>query len=104
MSIERRLVVVVPAFALSALAVMIWAPTVGSTSISLTRAFDSSIPWAENVDAQIFFVARLPRVLAGGLVGAALAAAGVVLQALLDRKSTRLNSSHIQKSRMPSSA
>ena len=83
MSIERRLVVVVPAFALSALAVMIWAPTVGSTSISLTRAFDSSIPWADNVDAQIFFVARLPRVLAGGLVGSALAAAGVVLQALL---------------------
>ena len=27
-----------------------------------------------------------------------------MLRALLDRKSTRLNSSHIQKSRMPSSA
>jgi iron complex transport system permease protein len=35
------------------------------------------------VDAQIFFVARLPRVLAGALVGSMLAAAGVVLQALL---------------------
>ena len=45
--------------------------------------FDASIPWADNVDAQIFFVARLPRVLAGALVGAALAAAGVVLQAML---------------------
>ena len=66
-----------------AIAVMIWAPTVGSTSISLARAFDRSIPWDDNVDAQIFFVARLPRVLAGGLVGATLAAAGVVLQALL---------------------
>ena len=30
--------------------------------------------------------------------------AGETLQALPDRKSTRLNSSHIQKSRMPSSA
>ena len=32
----------------------------------LARAFDPSIPFADNVDAQIFFVARLPRVLAGG--------------------------------------
>ena len=47
------------------------------------RAFDRSIPFHDNVDAQIFFVARLPRVLAGALVGAALAAAGVVFQALL---------------------
>jgi iron complex transport system permease protein len=83
MSIRRRIVTVVAAFALFAIAVMLWAPTVGSTSISLTRAFDRSIPWDANVDAQIFFVARLPRVLAGGLVGATLAAAGVVLQALL---------------------
>ena len=59
------------------------APLVGSTPISLARAFDRSIPFADNVDAQIFFVARLPRVLAGALVGAALAAAGVVFQALL---------------------
>ena len=34
------------------------------------RAFDFSIPFADNVDAQIFFVARLPRTLAGALVGA----------------------------------
>ena len=79
----RRDAAVVAAFAVFAIAVMIWAPTVGSTSISLARAFDRSIPWDDNVDAQIFFVARLPRVLAGGLVGATLAAAGVVLQALL---------------------
>jgi iron complex transport system permease protein len=49
----------------------------------LSRAFDRSIPFADNVDAQIFFIARLPRVLAGALVGAAFASAGVVLQALL---------------------
>lgn len=83
MSIRRRILTVVAAFGVFAFAVMIWAPTVGSTSISLARAFDRSIPWDDNVDAQIFFVARLPRVLAGGLVGATLAAAGVVLQALL---------------------
>jgi iron complex transport system permease protein len=83
MSIRRRIFIVTTAFGLFALAVMLWAPTVGSTPISLMRAFDRSIPWDDNVDAQIFFVARLPRVLAGGLVGATLAAAGVVLQALL---------------------
>jgi len=75
--------VVIAAFALAAIVVMLWAPTVGSTSISLGKAFDRSIPWDANVDAQIFFVARLPRVLSGALVGATLAAAGVVLQALL---------------------
>src|SRR5687767_3712800 len=66
-----------------AVATCLLAPLVGSTSISLARVFDRSIPFADNVDAQIFFVARLPRVLAVALVGAALAAAGVVLQALL---------------------
>jgi len=82
-TIRRRLAVVVPAFGLVTAAVLLIAPTLGSTSISLTRVFDPSIPWADNVDAQIFFVARLPRVLAGALVGSTLAAAGVVLQALL---------------------
>lgn len=81
--IRRRLWTVLPLFAaVAALAVLV-APVVGSTPISLARAFDRSVPWAENVDAQIFFVARLPRVLAAALVGAALAASGVVLQALL---------------------
>ncbi len=83
MNIRLRIITVVGAFAIGAAAVMLWAPTVGSTPISLARAFDRSIPWESNVDGQIFFVARLPRVLAGGLVGATLAAAGVVMQALL---------------------
>jgi iron complex transport system permease protein len=82
-SIRRRLLTTVPAFGLFTFAVLLLAPTVGSTSISLARVFDTSIPWADNVDAQIFFVARLPRVIAGALVGSTLAAAGVVLQALL---------------------
>ena len=83
MNIRRRVLIVVSGFAIFTGVVMVWAPTVGSTQISLARTFDRSIPWESNVDAQIFFVARLPRVLAGAMVGAALAAAGVVLQALL---------------------
>ena len=82
-SIRRRLLTVVPLFGLLTLVVLLVAPTLGSTPISLARVFDPSIPWADNVDGQIFFIARLPRVLAGALVGSTLAAAGVVLQALL---------------------
>jgi iron complex transport system permease protein len=70
-------------FGALALATVVLAPLVGSTRISLRAAFDFSRPFAENPDAQIFFVARLPRTLAGASVGALLAAAGVVFQGLL---------------------
>jgi iron complex transport system permease protein len=82
-TIRARVAMVAAASAAAALAACVLAPLAGSTSISLARAFDWSQPWATNVDAQIFFVARLPRVLAAALVGSALAAAGVVFQALL---------------------
>ena len=83
MNIRRRIAIVILGALAITLAVLLIAPTVGSTAISLSRVFDRSIAWDANVDAQIFFVARLPRVLSGALVGAALAAAGVVLQAML---------------------
>ena len=81
--IGRRLSRTVGAFALLLLAVIVLAPLAGTTRISLLRAFDRSHPFADNVDAQIFFIARLPRVIAAALVGAGLASAGVVFQALL---------------------
>ena len=59
------------------------APFIGSTALSFARVFDTSVPFAENTDAQIFFIARLPRALAAALVGGTLAAAGVVFQGLL---------------------
>jgi len=67
----------------AALLTCLFAPLIGSTPIHISRVFDRSGAFAENLDAQIFFVARLPRVLSGALVGSALAAAGVVFQALL---------------------
>lgn len=70
-------------FAVVALLSIVLAPLAGSTHINLLRVFDRSIPFPDNLDAQIFVVARLPRVLAAALVGATLAAAGVVFQALL---------------------
>ncbi len=81
--IRRRVLLASAMFGVLAVAALVFAPLVGSTSISLRRAFDPRIPFAENVDAQIFFIARLPRTLAGALVGSALAAAGVVFQGLL---------------------
>ena len=81
--IRIRLAVTVLGFGAVALLTCLLAPLVGSTHINLLRAFDPSIPFEQNVDAQIFFVARLPRVLSGALVGASLAAAGVIFQALL---------------------
>ena len=81
--VRRRLAVSTAFFGGLALAACLLAPLVGSTPIRLSAVFDRSIPFADNVDAQIFFVARLPRVLAAALVGAGLAMAGVVFQALL---------------------
>lgn len=73
----------VAAFGALTLLVCLIAPLAGSTSISLWRALDRTVPFADNVDAQVFFVARLPRVIAAALVGAGFAVAGVVFQALL---------------------
>jgi iron complex transport system permease protein len=82
-SIRGRLVSSLVGFGAIAVLTCLLAPLVGTTPISLRRVFDPSIPVDQNVDAQIFFVARLPRVLAGALVGSALASAGVVFQAML---------------------
>ncbi len=83
MTVRGRLALTLAGFGAVTIAALTLAPLVGSTSISLRRAFDFSLPFADNVDAQIFFVARLPRTLAGALVGAALASSGVVFQGLL---------------------
>ncbi|MGH9346846.1 MAG: iron ABC transporter permease, partial [Vicinamibacterales bacterium] len=69
-SVRRRLAMAVLLFGGLTAATVLIAPLVGSTSISLARALDRSVPFADNVDAQIFFVARMPRVLAGACVGA----------------------------------
>jgi len=81
--VRSRLAVTLTAFGAVTLLACVFAPLVGSTSIDLARVFDRSIPFADNTDAQVFFVARLPRVLAAALVGAGLSLSGVVFQALL---------------------
>ncbi|MEP7354016.1 MAG: iron ABC transporter permease [Acidobacteriota bacterium] len=70
-----------PAVWLSALfviAVAVLTPLVGSTHIDLQRAFAGESP-----DHEIFFYARLPRVILGLLSGAALSVTGVLFQCML---------------------
>lgn len=81
-SLRTRLVMTLGGLGGLLIVVCLLAPLVGSTPIRLTRVLDTRVPYADNVDAQIFLVARLPRVLTGAVVGAALATAGAVLQAL----------------------
>ena len=57
MTLERRFIRPVAGFGALTLVTLIVAPLVGPTSISLRRAFDFSIPFADNVDGA--FVARL---------------------------------------------
>jgi len=83
MTVQTRFLGTVFGFGALMIVTLIVTPLVGPTSIDLRRAFDFSIPFADNVDAQIFFVARLPRTLAGACVGALFASAGVVFQGLL---------------------
>jgi iron complex transport system permease protein len=82
-SLQRRFIRTVAGFAALLGATLLLAPLIGPTRIGLARAFDFSIPFADNTDAQIFFIARLPRTLAGAVVGALFASAGVVFQGLL---------------------
>src|SRR6188768_1117157 len=79
----RRGVPIVAACFGAMVVAVIAAPFIGSTSLGFSRVFSTTIPYADNVDAQIFFIARLPRALAAALVGGTLAAAGVVFQGLL---------------------
>ena len=68
---------------LGMLVAIVVAPFIGSTPIDFGRVFSGDVALADNVDAQIFLIARLPRALAAALVGGTLAAAGVVFQGLL---------------------
>jgi iron complex transport system permease protein len=76
---RARLFAVLGALAVILLAVVIAACAFGSVHVDLILAFtDRAGP-----DHAIFFAARLPRVLMAAVVGAALAASGAALQALV---------------------
>jgi len=73
-----RFLVVVGLCAVFCLIVLLVTPWLGSTDVTWRNVLAGASP-----DREIFFVARLPRVLFGALVGGALATAGVLFQATL---------------------
>lgn len=75
--------VVLATLAALLIAVLAAAPFVGATPLSPARVFDAAVPAAENADRLIFFTLRVPRVVFGAVVGAALAIGGAVFQALM---------------------
>jgi len=77
----RRLVGVLLLLGGLLVASLLAATLIGPTPIRLAAALGGDA--GETPDHAIVFQARLPRVLLGGVVGASLAAAGAVLQALL---------------------
>jgi ABC-type Fe3+-siderophore transport system permease subunit len=70
-------------FTIFFLATLAIAPLIGATRISLTKALSSEINFADNMDAHILFLARLPRILLAAITGASLSVAGAVFQAIL---------------------
>lgn len=63
------------------LATLIACSLIGSVSVDIGRALQADL--TDNVDRVILFETRLPRVLLGAIVGAALATAGGALQGLM---------------------
>ena len=70
-------------FFLFFLATIAITPFIGSVQIDLEKAFSRDIAFNDNVDANILFLARIPRIILAALTGAALSVAGAILQSLL---------------------
>ncbi|MBJ79000.1 MAG: iron ABC transporter permease [Nitrospinaceae bacterium] len=59
------------------------APLIGSVQVDLGKALSKDLAFNDNVDANILFLARIPRIILAALTGASLSVAGVVFQSLL---------------------
>jgi len=79
----KKLIIQVLVCLLILLAVMFLCASKGTQQISLQKAFAGLETGEKNIDYEIFFRVRLPRVILAALVGAALACSGAVLQAIL---------------------
>ncbi len=79
MSLKQRFWQHNTTYVVLALVVLILCPLFGSESLSLKAVFSGV---SDNLDADIFWQQRLPRVLLGFITGATLAAVGAVFQAI----------------------
>jgi iron complex transport system permease protein len=80
---RRRFGLIVGGYALSAAVICLVAPFFGSERLSLSEVWNGLVLGRTTVDADIFFLQRLPRVVLAFLVGGALAATGGALQVVL---------------------
>jgi iron complex transport system permease protein len=80
---SRKIITGIGLFFLIFLATLIITPLIGPTSIDIGKALSGGFDAIDNVDADILFLARLPRILLGAITGAALSVTGAVFQALL---------------------
>lgn len=80
---KKRQSLVMGLFFIFMLLTLTLAPLIGQTRISLIKALSGGPNAVNNIDASIFFMARLPRIFLAAVAGAALAVAGAVFQAIL---------------------
>ena len=80
---RKNYVTTIGLFFLLFLAILLITPMIGPTEIDLGKALSNDIPFSDNVDANILFLARVPRIFLAALTGAALSVAGAVFQSLL---------------------
>jgi iron complex transport system permease protein len=80
---RNRYIGVIFLFFLFFLVTLAITPLIGSVQIDLEKAFSRDIAFNDNVDANILFLARIPRIILAALTGAALSVAGAILQSLL---------------------
>jgi len=78
-----RMSLLLAPFALFFLAALVIGPAIGPVRIDLREAWAQRGNVAGSLDASVFLLTRLPRVLLAALAGAALALAGAAFQALL---------------------
>ena len=80
---RKHYVITISLFFLLFLTILLITPMIGPTEIDLGKALSKDIPFSDNVDANILFLARVPRIFLAALTGAALSVAGAVFQSLL---------------------
>ena len=80
---RKHYVTTIGLFFLLFVAILLITPMIGPTEIDLGKALSKDIPFSDNVDANILFLARVPRIFLAALTGAALSVAGAVFQSLL---------------------
>jgi iron complex transport system permease protein len=81
MSIDRR-AALLPVLAVSLAALAIWALTIGSSHIAVGRVLEAIWNPGEGREDLVVWTVRVPRIVAAIAVGAALATAGAIMQAV----------------------